>query len=168
MNSESVRLRIRVDSLEIDYQGDPTFLQEHLFALLEKVASFQTKQEQSVLNVPSTSHNGGDSSDRIEPDVDHTTSSIASRLSVKSGPDLIVAAAAKLTLVDKQNRFSRASLLSEMQTATSYYKGSYNNNLSSYLKRLEKADRLRRGPKDLFALSPSELKTLNVLRPDNT
>jgi hypothetical protein len=50
-----------------------------------------------------------------------TTGTIAAKLKARSGSTLLMAAAAHLTFVADKSTFSRQDLLSEMQSATSYY-----------------------------------------------
>lgn len=89
-----------------------------------------------------------------------TTSTIAAKIRADSGRDLIRAAAAKLELVDGRASYTRQELLGEMQTATSYYKKTYSNNLSGYLNRLVRDDKLREVSKDTYALASGESSSL--------
>jgi ABC-type transporter MlaC component len=63
-----------------------------------------------------------------------STNSIAAKLGVKSGSNLLMAAAAHLALVKSASTFTRQQILHEMKTASSYYKKTYGNNLTSYLR----------------------------------
>jgi hypothetical protein len=65
----------------------------------------------------------------------------------------LLAAAAHLTFVAKKDTFSRQELLTEMQTASAYYKKSYSNNLSQYLKGAVADDKLSETAKNSFALT---------------
>jgi len=83
-----------------------------------------------------------------------TTGSIAATLGVKSGSDLLTAAAAHLALVKKTEPFTRQQLLTEMQSATSYYKSSYSPNLTKYIKTaLQKGGPLSETAKNSYALT---------------
>jgi len=62
----------------------------------------------------------------------------AKKLGAKSGPDLVMAAAAHLAVVDKKKIFSRKDLLGTMKNMTSVYTKTIGSNLSKYLTRLEK------------------------------
>ena len=92
----------------------------------------------------------------VKPPATGTVAAIAARLDVKSGSDLIIAAAAKLTFVDGQDKFSRKTLLESMQTASSYYKQSMSSNLTKFLNGLLKDNRLTEPSIGHFALTPSE------------
>lgn len=83
-----------------------------------------------------------------------TTSTIAQILDANSEDELILAAAMKFDLIDEKETFNRKEILMEMQTATSYYKASYNNNASKRLKILVKREqKLRENAPGIYALS---------------
>jgi hypothetical protein len=91
-----------------------------------------------------------------------STNTIASKLGMNSGPDLIIAACANLTLVKNKETFHRKDILAEMKTASNYYKGSHSNNLSASLKSLVSGDKLIERTKDVFALTASEKKSIKL------
>jgi endoglucanase Acf2 len=103
-------------------------LSEDLPKLLETVLELRQKAK-DFGDDPANNHKDVTQKDAVKG----TVAAIAGQLSVKTGPDLIIAAAAKLTLVDGKDTFSRDELIAAMKTATSYYKKSDVNNLSSYL-----------------------------------
>lgn len=67
---------------------------------------------------------------------------------------------AHLTFVAKKETFSRQELLTEMQTASAYYKKSYSNNLSQTLTRAVADSELSETAKDSYALTASTLAEL--------
>jgi hypothetical protein len=89
-----------------------------------------------------------------------TTLTIAQILNVKTEMDLILAAAMKFHLVDNKETFNRQDILKEMQTAQSYYRASYLNNATKYLKKLVREGKLRENAPDLYALSANTKKEL--------
>lgn len=97
------------------------------------------------------------------PDLSHSTNTIARLLNAKSASDLVIAAAAHLTLMQKKERLSRQELLDEMKKASSFFKSSYVNNLSNSLKVLVNADRLRLLAPDTYGLSHKERTTLEKI-----
>jgi hypothetical protein len=126
------KLRIRIGEVEVEYEGPEEFLKKDLPQLLRTAielhgiddgADAETKPKKKT----HASHAGG-----AMPSL--TTGSIASKLDVKVGSDLLKAAAAHMTFVAKKETFSRQELLAEMQKAKSYYKTSYSGNLSKYFK----------------------------------
>ena len=103
---------------------------------------------------------GNDSGDG-EP-LKMSTTTIATKLGVNSGPELALAAAVRLTMVLGKATFSRREILDEMKSATGFYKGTYNNNLTSSLVRLTKEQKLNEPSKDIYALTPTTKKELET------
>jgi hypothetical protein len=94
--------------------------------------------------------------------LDLSTDTIATVLGAKSGPDLIIAAAANLHFVQGTQRFSRQQLTAEMRTAPAHFKDTFLNNLSKYLTGLTKSDRLRLVASDTYAISSKERHELET------
>ena len=126
----SSKLRIRIGEVEIDYEGTEEFLKQELPQLL-KTAMELHKAAGTATKTGGAGSSGGGKGGSIFPPL--TTASIAAKTNATSGPDLMLAAAAHLTLVAKKDTFSRQELLNEMQNASGYYKKSYSNNLTKYL-----------------------------------
>lgn len=146
----SSKLRIRIGEVEIDYEGTEDFLKQELPALLK------TAMELHKAAGSASGGKGGNGTDGGKGKVTVptlTTGTIAARLEAKSGPTLLMAAAAHLTLVARKATFSRQELLTEMQSATSYYKKSYSNNLSKYLRGAVTEGKLQESAKNAYALS---------------
>ena len=90
----------------------------------------------------------------------HSTNTIAALLEASTGSDLIIAAAARLILIDGKDTVTRTELLKEMQGAMTFYKQTMSNNLSASLKALAKDDRLRLIGANTYALSQKERQKL--------
>ena len=144
-----MKLRVAIGNVEIDYEGTEDFLKQDLPALLQTVMELNKAAGVSISGKGGGA--GGGKGEHKVPTL--TTSSIAARLKAKSGPDLLLAAAAELTFVAKKDKFSRQELLSEMQSATAYYKKSYSNNLSQYLSGTIGETKLQETAKNVYALS---------------
>lgn len=154
------KIKIKMGPIEIEYEGSEDFLKEELPALLSAVSGlyresgvseiqlFQEKPSQVDADIPAPG-NG-------ETNFKGTTGSLAATLGVKSGPDLIMAAAGRLTLALGQETFSRSQISSEIRSASAYYKKTYSNNLTKYLNQLVKAQKLMETAKDTYALSAAE------------
>jgi hypothetical protein len=143
--------------VEVEYEGDHDFLKQDLPKLLEAVVELRQKATDLDEDDP-------DDAEKKEKKnrkgaIQGTVAALAAKLGAKSGPDLIIAAAAKLTLVDQQSTFSRDELLKAMKTASNYYRKTYNNNLSKYLKVLLNG-RLTETSTDNYALTATELDKL--------
>jgi hypothetical protein len=89
-----------------------------------------------------------------------TTGSIAAKLDCKSGPELVMAAAARLTFVLQTATFARQKIIDEMKTASAYYKSTYVSNLSSSLNNLVKDGKLNEPSQGNYALTATSLKDL--------
>jgi len=94
--------------------------------------------------------------------IEHSTDTIATLLSARSGPDLIIAAAAHLHFVQGKQKFTRQDLTAEMRSAPAHFKETFVNNLSTYLTGLTKADRLRLVAAGTYALSSKERQELEA------
>ncbi|AZQ83375.1 hypothetical protein EKO29_04495 [Colwellia sp. Arc7-635] len=154
------KIKIKMGPIEIEYEGSEGFLKEELPALLSAVSDLykasgvienppiqeQTSQVKPV--VPVSVENG----DTFQG----TTGSLAAILGVKSGLDLIMAAAGRLTLSLGQSTFTRSQISTEMKSASAYHKKTYMNNLTKYLNQLVKSQKLLETAKDTYALSASE------------
>lgn len=153
----TAKIRIKLGQVEVEYEGPEDFLRDELQDLLSAVVELHQANGDADANSSSTTKMEGNAAKAAPPgEYTGTVNTWAAKLGAKSGPDLVIAAMAKLTLVDGLPTVSRATLLSEMKSATSYYKKSYGSNLSVSLKGLVTSDRLREISKDTFALSATE------------
>lgn len=152
------KIRIKVGAMEVEYEGDPSFLKDGLESLLATMADLSTKvpTEPGILSdeangaTPPSSPNG----------YDFSTSTIAAHLDAKSATELAVCALAKLQLVDKKESVKRADILSEMKSATAYFNKNMSANLSKSLKTLTTNKRINHGASDTYSLSASEQKSI--------
>ena len=141
------KIRIKLGPIEVEYEGSETFLKKELPDLIKTVTELaKTSQITGQVNL-------GDA-------FQLTTSSIAAKLSCSKGPDLVIAAAAHLSFVQKVDVFSRKQLLNDMKSASGYYKSSYRDNLSSYLKTLLKTHKLTEPTRGHYSLDASESKSI--------
>ena len=149
MNS---KIRIRLDNIEVEYEGEQEFLGTELLSLVEKVLALAPRQP--VLRMDGQNKVGpmpnGESSGEIG-----TLNTLAAKLKPDSGPDLILAAMYHLSKADGLPSASRQQVLDRMKSATGYYKTSYRSNLSNYLESLVKSDKIREAAVDTYVLNPS-------------
>ena len=85
---------------------------------------------------------------------------IAAKLDCNTGSDLILAAAAKLAVIDRMNNFSRHDMMAEMREAGRFFKASYINNFTGYVKGLVKSGKMQSLGTDSFALTESSAREL--------
>ena len=161
--SESAKIKLKVGSIELEYEGDPSFLKEGLESLLvtmtdlAKVAPPEDLPDATPQAVPpnlaAPASNGG---------ATYSTNTIAAHLEAKSGPDLVICAMAQLELVQNKTSSTRSDILAEMKSATTYFSESIRSNLSASLAGLTKGKRINQIAKDTYALSASERKQLEA------
>jgi hypothetical protein len=162
MEGESAKIRIKIGAIEIEYEGKASFLQHELLNLVQNLVRFYAEHKAAIPvdappDKPEKSGSNGSSAQ-----LDHSTNTIAGHLGAASGPDLAIAAAARLTFVKKQDKFTRKDIDTEMKSATTYYSKNMSSNLSSSLNTLVKGKRLNQIEKDVYALSANEKVTLEV------
>lgn len=145
----SIKIRIKVGHVEVEFEGSEEFFSKELPALLKNVSSV-------AATTPATEP--GDDPDKKRPAPPGThlqlaTNAIAIKLAVKNGSGLLVAAAAHLALVKGLQTFTRQQILKEMRTASSYYKKNYGANFTKYLKTVTEAGTLNESAANCYALS---------------
>jgi len=163
MTDKMVKIRLKMGQLEFDYEGDAAFLEEGIFNLLGKTAEFYTDNQDSIsvaseLPVTTGEASGNGSAAALEL----STSTIASRLGVKSGPDLVIAAAAHLHLTQGRGTFTRKQVLTEMQGAAGYYTKSMSGNLSKSFEGLVRSKRLNHMAGNTYALTATERHSIEA------
>lgn len=159
------KIKIKLGAIEVEYEGSESFLKEELPALLAAVSDLYQRSSSlnnpvSSLAAPSSVVDSNGSAEK--PKIEMTTGSIAARLQVKSGPELIMAAAARLSLVEGLDSFSRKRLIEQMRSATAYFKPAYVSNLSASLNGLLKGSKLNEPSKDHYALTASSENELRA------
>ena len=154
------KIKIKLGPIEVEYEGPEAFLKKDLPELLAAVARLH---RDTGLPGPNENEEGAGEQTRElggGKKVTGTTKTIAGKLECKSGPDLAIAAAARLTFVQGKDQFTRSALRAEMRTASSYYKKSYTNNMGKILDGLVKSGKLQEPVDDSLALSVTERKRL--------
>lgn len=89
-----------------------------------------------------------------------TAKAVATTLDVKTGPNLLYAAAAYLAVVRGEDKLSRDSLLEAMKTATGFFKKSDSKNLTKYLDGLCKNGTLIEIAANTFAVKANALNEM--------
>ncbi len=154
--SDASKIRLKVGAIEVEYEGSEAFIKDELPKLLDAVAQLY-KESGGSMSAPQTPPFGG-----AGPALSGTTGTIAAKLQSGSGPDLVVAAAARLTFGLAKPSFSRLELLTEMKAATAYYKTSFSANLSKYLASLIKDGKLVESATGVYALGASTATELRA------
>ncbi len=155
------KIRIKMGQIEVECEGSEQFLKKELPDLLESVTRLY---EQSGGGIAADGGNGGgtNNSSGATGKIVGTTATLAGKLGAKTAKDLIIAAAAQLTLVGGKAEFSRQELLTSVKSASGYYKESYSKNFTNYLNVRVKAGQLVEPRSGHYALSAKEKKELET------
>ena len=142
-------LKMERDQVRVEFQGSKAFAVEHLIPVLAKI---DWKERVS---------DAGSSFQRNL--AIRTTHAICMRIGHKSGADLFLSAAAKLSLIDGVTRFSRNQLHHEAKSAREIYKRStHGNNASAFIRSLRDSGRLVLVDDDMFEWSDGARADLEV------
>lgn len=152
------RLRFKAGSTEVEYEGSASFLEGKLEAT---VAALMELAKGAPALTPSAEKSASEKGAQGAAEL--STNTIATILDAKSCADLVIAAAARLSIVDGKLKFTRKEVIAQIKTATTFYKATYKGgNLSGALATLVKAKRLLLQGADEYALSATELKSLEA------
>lgn len=151
------KIKIKAGLIEVEFEGSEEYMKEQLPSLVELLCSIapdpteNSEGEKDELFVAPTN-----SKSKLQL----TTNTIAAKLNVKTGSELILAACAHLTFVKGADTFKRSNISAEMKLASNYYKENFHKNLSSSLKTLVANGKLLETASDTYALSASTKSTL--------
>ncbi|OSQ44108.1 hypothetical protein [Thalassospira sp. MCCC 1A01428] len=156
----NAKIRIKVGSMELDYEGEPSFLTEGIEALLTTMGDLAGRipKELPVLAEESDGVNFAVSTGNST----FSTNTLAAYLEVKTALELVICAISHLEIVQGKTASSRAEILAEMRSATTYFNGNMVGNLSKTLSSLTKGKRINQITKDTYSLSSSERKKIEA------
>lgn len=160
MSEANSKLRVKIGAAEVEYEGSNIFLRDEVMRRIDSILDM-VRQRSDLQNMPRQIDGSPQRLDsKAENPLGLSTSTIAGLLGAKSAGDLVIAAAAKVMIVDGKATTTRAELLTEMKTAVAYYKSTMSNNLTETLKKLIRDDRLRSGTPGTYSLSSTERASL--------
>ena len=161
--SDQCHFKCTAGSFSVEYAGDPAFIIDDLARVVQEL--LEAAPEEAFVE-PSESVDIGtvDNTAKIQH---MSTNTIAGNLSAKSGPDVVMAAIAHIQLVKGRDKASRSDILSEMKSATTYYKSTFGSNLSSYLNSLVRAKRVNLVAENTYALTASERSSMKAIMATN-
>lgn len=133
------KVRIKFGDMEIDFEGSEQFLKDEFLELIKTIHGLA---KESGVDIFQKNMRQTDSVGNTDSVAGLGINTIAQKLGVSTGPDLTMAAAIKLDLVDGKTKFTTKELTSEMRKATSYFKETYAKNTTSNLSSLIKAGKL--------------------------
>ena len=149
----SSSVRMKLGPVEFECMASEQFLKVELPVLIGGMAQLlkehlaDAKQHNNAAETDSAVSSSGTGTG-----IELTTTSIAAKLKVKTGPDLALAAALRLTRMNKLT-FTRSELLERMREATTYFQQNYRKNLSAIIHGLVGTQKLLETATDTYALS---------------
>lgn len=164
------KIKLKVGSMELEYEGNPSFLTEGIETLLVTMGGLVGKvpdgpppepDPASQMPPANGSGNGGGAASGGGA-FNFSTSTIAAHLNSKSGPELAICAMAQLELTQGKSTSQRGEILAQMRMASSYYNENMASNLSKILSGLVKAKRVNEIAKDTYALNANERKQIEA------
>lgn len=158
LSTEMVKVRIKTINLEIEYEGNLSFLEKSLLGLAKDFGNL--KIEDQIKNPIEIQHSQHSQNNLPQGALTLSTNDIAAELEVKKGPELVIASMAKLYFVDGKRTFSRDQILEEMKQASNYFEANHRKNLSNSLLRLSNHKRIKSPSKHIYSLSAEEIKKL--------
>jgi hypothetical protein len=155
MASTEASIHVKLGHLEIEYKGDPSFLEGPLLELCKELIALQKQNPQTIEQATR------EAAAVVVDGAGHSTDTFATLLGRSSGANLAIAAAAHLHFAKGLHRFSRKELTNEMKTAPGHYKATFLANLTGTLKRLTSNGHLLYGDQK-YSLSKNELQSLEA------
>lgn len=152
----SSKIRVQFGAVEVEYEGSDEFLKEGLLDLIQSIADMQEAMRPTIGTVDAVSPNQGNGESTLsvaETQFQGSINTIATKLGVDSGPDLILATMAHFTFVQGKDTIDRKEIIREMKGATMYYKPSYISNLSAALAGLVKSGAVNEIRSGVYALA---------------
>ena len=158
------KIKFKMGQIEIECEGDESFLKDEFTALLDAVADFHNKTHSSIVAAPELTQEAVVSAQansvQSGAQIQLSTKSICSKMGAKSGRDVCMASAIKLVVMNGKETFTRPEILTEMKTATGYFKDTHSGNLSQTIDRLIKADEWHETTAGNYALSAKKEEEL--------
>jgi hypothetical protein len=159
----STKFRIKLGSLEVDYEGSVEFSKADLMVLLQELHTIRSESpedETGAQEAGALAEEGSGGSQKTNTVGSLSVSDVAQKLGSSTGPDLVMAAVAKLVLVDKKDTVTRKQILATIRTASAYFKETYSNNLGATLKRLVLDSQLNEAGSNTYGLNVNARKDL--------
>lgn len=158
----STKLKIKMGHIEFEYEGDAVYDKEAVKDLFSHIESMMVSVPKAFDTPPSFGNGDAPVGGKTGELANLGMNTVAARLDVKSGPDLVMCASAYLQICQGKPTFSRRELLKAMQEATSHYNSGMNKNLSNFLKALITGKRLNSLAEDKMSLAASEIGSMKA------
>lgn len=148
----TTRLRMKVGSAEFEYEGPIDFTQDFIKELFSHMEGLTPPIVSPDLPKSSVVSSAAAS---ISIPLLHINT-IASKLGVKTGPELAIAALASMQIIKGADKATRSEILEEMKSASSYFQANMAGNLSKILKTLVTNHKFNQISQNTFALNAAE------------
>lgn len=163
--TQPAKIKLKVGSIELEYEGDPEFLKEGLESLLvtmTDLAKIAPPEEQSQEYDAEVGAGAGENA-QLPNGHQLSTSTIAAHMSVKTCPELVVCALVNLEIIQGKSGADRKEISEQMKSATAYYKATMQGgNLSTAFVNLTKAKRVNDIGSGRYPLNATERKSLEA------
>jgi hypothetical protein len=163
MTASTSKIRLKIGTMELEYEGDPSFLNGGIERLLETMgalsSNFPDQTSELALAEPSGDLQLSENTVQNKSiNAEFTTSTLAAHADAKTGPELILCAMAYLQLSKGERACTSPMILAEMKTASAYYKTTMSGNNASSLKALVKSKKINEVSNGKYSLASSERK----------
>jgi hypothetical protein len=154
-------ISIKISGFEVSCTASEEFIKDELLAVIKAAAEvYETTKNSTDIegtkNPPSSENVIRTHKNALNP---ITVTTIASKLKVNSGSTLVLAACLSLHRSGKQN-YSRKEITAEMKKASTYFKKTYLNNLTTSLKTLIDSGKLLEQTTNVYAIEATTLQGL--------
>jgi len=153
------KLILKYGDIEIDFDGPEEFLKKDLPQLIKAIS--ELRPTPAIKKATPLTGSNGDTSGSGEggSEGNLSVSTIAQKLSVSNGPELVIAAAFSIISAGAST-FTKKQLRDRIRDAKSYYKASYANNFDNSIARLLKKGRINHTGGENYALPSTELASI--------
>src|SRR5258706_7335037 len=135
------KLVLKYGDIEIEYDGPEDFLKQELPKFIENVVRLGAGGSEPATGLKKTQRAAAPGNSQATAASTASVSTIAQKLGVDSGRELIMAAAYSYSNSGSVT-FTKKQLRDKIREAKTFFKSSYTNNFDNYVARLVKAGRL--------------------------
>ncbi len=153
-----IKIRIKFGAVEIEYEGEEKSLNGGFRTLLKDLHVIGALPTDEQVPDKTRSSNSTTKNAKDEP---HSTSTAAHKPGADNGPDLILAAAMRLTLTGS-SKFTKTQIRQEMREADDSSESSYGSNFDADFKTLIGKSRITHSGGEHYSLPARELASLNA------
>ena len=150
MENPQVRIDLAVGPASLTFAGTEDLFREVFPDLCDRVLSTPV----ATMEPHSQANSAVEGAER--PSVDIDIVGVCQALNVDSGPGLVMAACAKLSVIDGKRNFNYNEIHHEVGEAHGYVTDSHKHNLKRNIHNLVRRHELIQEKKDTYALSPDQ------------